>query len=1193
MNEQQSLNGKWDFMPIYDSSGETSLPEQLKFDPVKINVPSSWKYRDGKVYADIEEFAPYRVYDYPEKWNEAGKGVLRRTFSYQKQQGTRTFLKFHGVMEQTSVYLNGVCICKDFMESYLPLEIEITDLVQPENELLVVCSCFYPVDTPTGQKVTGLAGSWFRAVGRGIWQDVSLITRPECYIQDISYQTSVRNHEISVLVSCEKDIDVTVEVGELVLKGTTNQWIRADWENPVLWDIDHPYLYQLKASIEGDQKEIKIGFREFWKEGHRFMLNGTRINLRGDSWHFQGLLQQTKEYAVNWFQMCKRYGVNYVRLHAEPHPEYYLDAADEVGILLVSESAIYGSAKTMDAGHPAYIQNCKDHVRRLVERDKNHPSVVMWSLENEMRWVWGRDEYKLHIGDLISIMKQADPQKRMVLMEGDNRLYPKEKCEVESYHYNIDGTIGQWDKIRPLTFGEHGGWWYICPQNTSEYVGLKAYDDIDGSALGVAEKERLFIEYCRRAEVSGVSTFNFAHYFATSMPKKDVYRGEMRIPKYALTINNGMLEDEPDYIPNISNHTVAEAYKAATVFAAEYDTVFYQGTQVDRTFDVYNDTRRPVRTRVVFHGAVDQEVVFDQEPGERTEVKLSFLAEKLGPLSLAVQLYHGDILMHEMEKQYLVEPVQYQIKTGKQVEYFGKDEAFQVICDMLPCKRLQRLEDVQGDVLILGDYLDLDAGPYQDLLDKFTQQGGILVVLEQDRFVLGKMILSHQKFFGVHSAQKHPILEGIDDEQLRFWSPYTIEGDPVPFVSHAFIKPKSGDVNMILECSKGDFGDGGDLWSPLMVYGNQKGQGILNQIDLIRNLKTVPTARKLLHHILAYAVAQKPRQMEQVLVVNLETEQDLQKAKNFPGKVLVLPTTDSAKLEALTGAKVEIKQVPTYHLKKVANSSITEGISPVDLFGMEKVPLSPRLVENHKLCENSIWIESAEILMESVVNTPWEDIIVKDRSAEYCKMALISLNRDKREKPLPYMIQFGKFVISQVTVNDSSRRIYDKLKANLGMFVEGDLFQTWSPERNNALEYVMSLPHQDYNDLEKERAYYTNPEYSLNNLGEGLYGWMNKLECDQSGYITRVGSHHKIYFLTCFVLCDKPEEKRFSLDINCEYRLFVNGEEISGETVSFRQGINPIAMELKTGDEDFRFRLIWEDGYRMVTQLTIDEVEPK
>ena len=106
MNEQQSLNGKWDFMPIYDSSGETSLPEQLKFDPVKINVPSSWKYRDGKVYADIEEFAPYRVYDYPEKWNEAEKGVLRRTFSYQKQQGTRTFLKFHGVMEQTSVYLS-------------------------------------------------------------------------------------------------------------------------------------------------------------------------------------------------------------------------------------------------------------------------------------------------------------------------------------------------------------------------------------------------------------------------------------------------------------------------------------------------------------------------------------------------------------------------------------------------------------------------------------------------------------------------------------------------------------------------------------------------------------------------------------------------------------------------------------------------------------------------------------------------------------------------------------------------------------------------------------------------------------------------------------------------------------------------------------------------------------------------------
>ena len=79
--------------------------------------------------------------------------------------------------------------------------------------------------------------------------------------------------------------------------------------------------------------------------------------------------------------------MNSVRLHAEPHPAYYLDAADEMGMLIVDETAIYGSGKAMDASSPVFLDNCRRHVQELVKRDRNHPSVVIWSLEYEMRWV--------------------------------------------------------------------------------------------------------------------------------------------------------------------------------------------------------------------------------------------------------------------------------------------------------------------------------------------------------------------------------------------------------------------------------------------------------------------------------------------------------------------------------------------------------------------------------------------------------------------------------------------------------------------------------------------------------------------------------------------------------------------------------------------------------------------------------------
>ncbi|GJM83349.1 hypothetical protein HMSSN139_58450 [Paenibacillus sp. HMSSN-139] len=122
--------------------------------------------------------------------------------------------------------------------------------------------------------------------------------------------------------------------------------------------------------------------------------------------------------------MCRTVGVNSIRLHAEPYPADYLRIADEEGMLIVDETAIYGSGKSMQADHPDYLEACRQHVRRLVQRDKNHPSVILWSVQNEMRWVDGRDGFKKHLPDLMASIRKLDPT-RAIVAEGITGCCPK------------------------------------------------------------------------------------------------------------------------------------------------------------------------------------------------------------------------------------------------------------------------------------------------------------------------------------------------------------------------------------------------------------------------------------------------------------------------------------------------------------------------------------------------------------------------------------------------------------------------------------------------------------------------------------------------------------------------------------------------------------------------------------------------
>jgi hypothetical protein len=1366
-------------MPIYGTAASLDLPYELVYENRKVQVPSSWRKSyvnaAGNIFGAISdhEYAPYDLYGYPQEWDAAEAGVLHRTFLVPPEmEGQRIFLRLDGIMQEAAVYLDRERIAL-WQDGYLPLRIDITDRVKAggEHRLHVVCASFGKVTLPSGQKkVTGLTGSWFGYIARGIWQDAYLESTPKVALADAFIRTSVRENrlEVDAVVNRTGDaggatshpLTVRLAVREwsgggagtmaeapaaITAEAAPGEWsaaydgvaeqdgslqtealFRLDWTDAVLWTPDQPHLYMLELTLSEDGRivdklEQRFGFREVWTEGHRFILNGVPVNLRGDSWHFQGAVQQTEDYVRNWYAMCKEVGVNSIRLHAEPYPACYLDIADEMGMLIVDETAIYGSGKTMQADHPDYIANCKKHMERLVRRDKNHPSIIMWSVQNEMRWVDGRDGYKLHIPALMDIIRGLDPT-RPIIVEGDNRLLEKKLTEVESRHYNIDGTIAQWDKTVPLVFGEHGGWWYICPQNSSMYVGLAAYRHTDDCAAGLAQKERLFVEHARRQDVSGISTFNFAHYFMRAMPDQDIVLESADltapgpkpkvIPAYSLSLNNGLLPKEyPAYRTNPSFAIMAAAFKPVTLIAAEYNRSFFDDADIRRSFDVYNDTlyTRSVRIecRVVQGGQQvhQQTLSFTQAPAERISVSVQWTPLKTADREQAVLtavLFHDGVRMHELTVSYVI--VSQRCKTSRAelalpAAYVGADRDYGLLSALIPdCARLDR-EDIAGlsgdTLLIIGSKARDNDGCLEDLLKGFVAKGGRLLLLEQESLSLGKLALSRQEFMRAHGGSyTHPVLKGLGDEDFMYWHEEIREEGPLPIIRTAFEKPVAGDFTMLLECSAGDFGDGGDLWSPLLEYRSGQGMFLANQLEVMELVNQVPQACLLLRNMLEYAGSwgtaarsgadegklpagsatvpastapaaawvNKGGNTEQFLdvlrlqyevlapgVIPQDTSYSLllaeasllqepgaaEAARRYAaagGKVVVLPADtsgSSAALFTLLQADVRVTAHETYHLQADYACPEAQGVSPVDLFGFDKVHLSPRDVVNRPLASHRLEGHGCMPVCTSVEGTAWKDYFVGQYSAEYSRLALVEYNKVKAREPGDFVIRAltgdGIILCSQLLLvpdSDKSIRLYTRLLGNLGAGFRDGLLQSVKDDAQCAVEAVMALPCLPHVDFAAMKSYYTDPEFSLNNLGEGLYGWMKKKERSPLDGAFRIGQPEgNPWFLSCFIHvpedADHPANReavrgtgreagpairtgklRVSSAASCE--IYMNGEAVPApeQEILLQTGVNRFIAIVRGGQEDIRISIVFlnPDGTCMNDlryRMTMDEVEPK
>lgn len=312
-----------------------------------------------------------------------GKGVYRKWVTV--EPADRVFLELDGVMWQSEVYCNGVKV-GGYHFGYGSYEVELTDSVKfNEPNLIAVYA-----------EVGPHAGRWY--TGGGLYRNLRLVRKDNEHIKYNGIWVRQRYADrframMDIAVETDGDVPFTVEItdpnGKVTDYGSYKGTLLAEIGDPILWDVENPALYTAKVTLpSGDSETVRFGIRicEFTKDG--FFLNGRYLKMNGVCMHHdQGMLGAAVTPAAlrRQIEIMKGMGVNAWRTsHNPPAPEL-LDLCDEMGILVMDEFFDEWAHAKVKNG---YAKHFKEHAIKdataVIRRDRNHPSVIMWSIGNEI-----------------------------------------------------------------------------------------------------------------------------------------------------------------------------------------------------------------------------------------------------------------------------------------------------------------------------------------------------------------------------------------------------------------------------------------------------------------------------------------------------------------------------------------------------------------------------------------------------------------------------------------------------------------------------------------------------------------------------------------------------------------------------------------------------------------------------------------
>ena len=386
----RDLSGFWDFAFDNDGVGKESGWNNGFTPQERIAVPASWNEQFAESRDNLGPVWYQTEFDIAWGW-----------------ENERIFLRFNSVAYLADVWLNDVYL-GNHESGHLPFVFEITDRVQPEGNCLIVRVDARP--QPNHVPPGGLGTVGEVTFGReafpdtnydffpygGIQRPVLLYTLPKsASISDITVTTSIENTTGYVRVQVAHNgssVRGILSRNDSVYEAHGNTELTFTIPDAHLWSPETPNLYRLTVELHQennvvDSYNLNVGIRTIEIAGDKILLNGKAIVLLGFGRHEDfPVLGKGMSYAVivKDYALMRWTGANSYRTTHYPYSEEQMQLADELGFLIIDETPAVGLYfDDNPEGLARRDELCQQQIRDLIARDKNHPSVIMWSIANE------------------------------------------------------------------------------------------------------------------------------------------------------------------------------------------------------------------------------------------------------------------------------------------------------------------------------------------------------------------------------------------------------------------------------------------------------------------------------------------------------------------------------------------------------------------------------------------------------------------------------------------------------------------------------------------------------------------------------------------------------------------------------------------------------------------------------------------
>lgn len=434
---REKWNEGWKFARFGDLADGSKLDEPQKDGEVALKA------------ADYDD-AQWRTLDLPHDWGIEGPfrleldgataklpwfgiGWYRKNLDVPQDTDKQYYLDFEGVMSCPEIFVNGQK-AGEWKYGYSSFRVDITPYLKKGGENVIAVR----VDNKDQ------SSRWYP--GGGIYRPVWLTTAEPVHIGE--FGTFVRTPTVSkakaeVLVDTDVKnttdklikVSVTEEIlspqGKVVASKTTEDTVAPrsqktvistlEVKKPQLWDTQNPHLYKMRSriTVDGkvtDEKVTRFGIRNIEWKTDGFYLNGKRVSLNGVCMHHDlgalGSAVHRRGYERQ-IEILKSMGTNAIRTSHNPPAPDFLDLCDEQGILVIDEAFDTWTFGKRKNGYQLYFKDWHEKdIRNMVKRDRNHPSIILWSSGNEVHESGSPDHF--HVGEMLRQLFHKEDPTRLV-----------------------------------------------------------------------------------------------------------------------------------------------------------------------------------------------------------------------------------------------------------------------------------------------------------------------------------------------------------------------------------------------------------------------------------------------------------------------------------------------------------------------------------------------------------------------------------------------------------------------------------------------------------------------------------------------------------------------------------------------------------------------------------------------------------